>query len=139
MRHDFDAGSCVGAGPTNRESTVLREFKAFVSKGNIVDLAVAVVIGVAFGLMVQSFVDDILLQVVAAIVGEPSFNGLSFDLGDAEIRYGSFLTVLVSFLSVAFAVFLVVKATQKVQKPVAAPAGPSEIDLLTEIRDSLKK
>jgi len=116
---------------------VIQEFKDFISRGNIVDLAVAVVIGTAFGLVVTSFVDDILLQLVAAVVGEPDFSGLSFTLNDAEIRYGSFLTVFLSFVIVAFAVFLVVKAYNAATPDDDEDDGPTEVDLLTEIRDSL--
>ena len=131
---------------------MIQEFKDFISKGNIVDLAVAVVIGAAFGLVVTSFVNDILMQIVAAIFGQPDFNSLSIHWGDptgmvddqnrvlyeGQIFYGSFLTQLLNFVIVAFAVFMVVKAYNKTQAPVEEEEeGPSEIDLLTEIRDSL--
>ena len=116
---------------------MIREFKDFINRGNVVDLAVAVVIGTAFGVVVVSFVDDILMQVVAAIFGEPDFSSLTFDLGDAVIRYGNFLNALISFVLIAFAVFLVVKAINKAQGPKDDDGGPSEVDLLTEIRDAL--
>ena len=117
---------------------MLQEFKDFISRGNVVDLAVAVVIGASFTAVVTAFTDGILLQFVAAIVGEPNFDSLSFGLGDAEILYGRFLTALVSFLLVSAAVFAVVKAMQTVQRPEEEePSGPTEVDLLTEIRDQL--
>ena len=103
------------------------EFKAFAFKGNMIDLAVAVVIGAAFTLVVNSLVKDILMQVIAAIVGKPDFSQLTFKLGDGVIFYGNFLTVLINFLIVAFALFIVVKgmnATRREQ--VKAPAAPPE-------------
>lgn len=119
---------------------MLKEFKAFLMRGNILDLAVAVVIGGAFGAVVTSFVDDILMQIIGAIVGKPSFNGLQFTINDSEIRYGNFLTFLVSFVIVAFAIFMILKAVARAMpKKEEAPAGPSdEIVLLTEIRDALR-
>jgi large conductance mechanosensitive channel len=118
---------------------VLKEFKDFITRGNVLDLAVAVVLGAAFGLVVASFVDDILMQIVAAIVGEPDFSALTFDLGDSVIRYGSFLTVLVNFVIIAGAVFLVVKAANAAQRPAEEEAAaPTETELLTEILDELK-
>lgn len=121
---------------------MLKEFKEFINQGNVVDLAIAVVLGAAFGAVVTSFVDDILMQIIAAIVGEPDFSRLKFDLGDSTIRYGSFLTTVISFLIIAFALFLVVKTLNAMKRQKAAeapPAGPTEIDLLTEIRDQLAR
>lgn len=118
---------------------MIREFKDFINRGNIIDLAVAVVLGTAFGIVVTSFVDDILMQIIAAIFGEPSFSSLTFDLGDAQIRYGNFLTTVISFAMIAFGVFLVVKAINKAQGPQDdGDDGPSEVELLTEIRDALR-
>jgi large conductance mechanosensitive channel len=134
---------------------VLQEFKDFVNKGNVVDLAVAVVLGAAFGLVIGSFVDDILMQIVAAIFGQPDFNDISIHWGDFEgviddkgrkvydggtIFIGSFITQVISFLSVAAGVFVAVKVYNKMQTPdEEEEAGPSEIDLLTEIRDNLAR
>jgi len=121
---------------------MVKEFRDFINRGNVVDLAVAVVLGVAFGLVVTSFVDDILMQIVAAIVGEPDFSNLTFDLGDSVVRYGAFLTALVNFLLITLAVFFVVKAInamssvrRREEAAVAMPAA--EVMLLTEIRDLL--
>ena len=119
-------------------STWAKEFKDFINKGNVVDLAVAVVIGAAFGAVIQSFVDNILLQVIAIIFGEPSFNGLTFTVNDAVIRYGAFLTQVVTFVAIAFGVFLVVKAYNRVRRPqVEEVAAVTEVELLAEIRDAL--
>ena len=132
---------------------MLEEFKEFINRGNVVDLAVAVVLGAAFGLVIDSFVNDILMQIVAAIFGQPDFNGISIHWGDPEsvddlgrtvydggtIFIGSFITQVISFLSVAGGVFLAVKAYNKLRKPEPEEEeGPSEIDLLTDIRDSLQ-
>ena len=123
---------------------MLSEFKDFALKGNIVELAIAFVLGAAFASVVSSLVDNILLPIVAAIFGQPSFSRLSIDIGESAIVYGAFLDAVVSFLLVALALFFfVVKPYQAMQaKEEEAPAedpGPSEIDLLTEIRDSLAK
>ena len=125
--------------------SMIREFKEFINRGNVVDLAVAVVLGTAFGAVVTSFVNDVLMQIIAAIVGEPDFSALTIDIGDGVIYYGNFLTALVSFLLIAWAVFLVVKAINTMQNLRARGATPAEEEpaptpdqqLLMEIRDLL--
>lgn len=124
--------------------SLAKEFKDFVNRGNVVDLAVAVVIGAAFGAIIDSFVNDILMQIIAAIGGEPDFSKLSISLGKGEILYGSFLNALVSFLIIAVAVFTVVKALNRMQRArrneeMPTPDEPLTPDqlLLTEIRDLL--
>jgi large conductance mechanosensitive channel len=92
---------------------MLRDFRDFAFRGNLIDVAVAFVLGVAFAAVVSSLVDDVVMQFVAAIVGEPSFNDLTFAIGDGEIRYGAFLTALVTFLIIAFVLFLIVEAVQR--------------------------
>ena len=89
---------------------MIQEFKDFINKGDIVDLAVAVVMATAFKPIVDTFVNGVLMQIVAAIFGEPNFDALSFGLGDAEIFYGTVITAMISFLFVALAVFFVLKA-----------------------------
>lgn len=127
-------------------SSLAKEFKDFINRGNVVDLAVAVVIGAAFGAIIDSFVDDILMQIIAAIGGQPDFRTLTIDIGDGHIRYGLFLNALVSFLIISMAVFLVVKALNRLQRArrseeVPEPDEPLTQDqqLLTEIRDLLAK
>lgn len=123
----------------------VKEFKEFINRGNVVDLAVAVVLGMAFGDVVTSFVDDVLMQVIAALGGQPNFSALTIDIGDGRIRYGAFLTAVISFLIIAWAVFLVVKALNKMQSlrmrgatPVEEePAPTPDQALLMEIRDLL--
>jgi large conductance mechanosensitive channel len=122
---------------------MFKEFKDFILRGNVIDLAVAVIIGAAFTLVVNSFANDILMQIVAAIFGKPDFNDLTFALGDAEILYGRFLTTLVNFLIVAAAMFLVIKAVnhltqlRKAKLEEAEEAAQTELELLAQIRDAL--
>jgi large conductance mechanosensitive channel len=119
-------------------SSWVKEFKDFVNKGNVVDLAVAVVIGAAFGAVIASFVADVLTPIIGAIFGQSDFSNLVIDIGDSEIRYGAFINAVITFLTVAFAVFLVVKAYNRFKKPpVAEVAAVTEVDLLTQIRDAL--
>ncbi len=86
-------------------------FKAFVLRGNLLDLAIAFVLGLAFAAVVTSLVDDVIMQVVAAIFGKPDFSSLTFGLGDGTIRYGSFLTALITFLIIAFVLYLLYQAS----------------------------
>ena len=121
--------------------SAFKEFKEFISKGNIFDMAVGVIIGGAFGKIVTSLVNDIIMPLVGIIIGGHDFTGLVVKVGDAEIAYGVFIQNIVDFLIVALCIFAVVKAMSKFKKKEeAAPAEPSEeILLLREIRDSLKK
>ena len=96
---------------------MLKEFKEFALRGNLLELAVAFVLGVAFAAVVTSLVDDIIMQLVAAIIGKPDFSELTFSIGDGVIRYGSFLTALVTFLIIAWVLFLIVKAVQGLMPP----------------------
>lgn len=120
------------------------EFKAFAMKGNVLDLAVAVVIGAAFGKIVSSLVEDIIMPIVGLLLGGVDFTGFSYQLGEASVAYGVFIQSIIDFLIVAVAIFMVVKALNKTQKkaPAApeAPAAPSEdILLLREIRDAMRR
>jgi large conductance mechanosensitive channel len=125
----------------------LNDFKKFILRGNVVDLAVAVVVGTAFTAVVQSFANDILLALVGAIFGQPSFKGITIHLGDGRIFIGNFVTVLVNFVIVAFAVFLAVKAFEAMQnlrrrgEADVEPESTLSVDqeLLTEIRDLLRE
>ncbi|HEX2023230.1 MAG TPA: large conductance mechanosensitive channel protein MscL [Acidimicrobiales bacterium] len=121
----------------------MSEFKAFILRGNVLDLAVAVIIGVAFGAVVEAFTDGILMALVAAIVGEPNFDDVIVHLGDGRILIGAFLTAFVNFLLIALALFLVIKAAARLMpaKPEPADEAPVPSDealLLTEIRDLLR-
>lgn len=127
--------------------SLLDEFKKFAMRGSVVDLAVGVVIGGAFGKIVTSFVSDVLMPPVGMLLGGVDFSGLAVTLQAAQgevpavlWRYGAFVQTVVDFAIVAFAIFLVIKAMNSMQKKQeAAPAGPPpEVALLTEIRDSLR-
>ena len=118
---------------------MIQEFKDFVDKGGVFEAAVGLVMALAFTPVVNSIVDGVLMQIIAAIFGEPDFSSLTFDIGDASIQYGLVLTTIVSFLAIAFILFLLVKAYNQATKDDEAEeeSGPSEVDLLTEIRDNL--
>lgn len=122
---------------------MLNEFKAFITKGNVLDLAVGVVIGAAFTAIVTSLVDDLINPLIGLIVGGVNFSGLSVGVGDAQFMYGNFITAIIKFLIVAWVVFLIVKAVNRMmpkkEEAPAAPAGPSDNDLLKEILAALKK
>ena len=133
---------------------MISEFKAFIARGNVLDLAVGVIIGAAFGKIVASMTDDLLMPVIGALVGDTDFSNkytvLSGTVADGTplaaakaaganvLAWGSFITAVINFLILAFVIFLIVRQASKAMPPAAA-AGPSEVDLLTEIRDSLKK
>ena len=117
-----------------------KDFKAFVLKGNVLDLAIAVVLGVAFGAIVTSLVNDIIMPLVGIILGGIDFAALSVQVGSATVLYGKFIQAIVNFLIIAFVIFLVMRAMVKLKKQEAAapPPGPTaEEKLLTEIRDLL--
>ncbi len=123
---------------------MLQEFKAFAMKGNVVDLAIGVVIGSAFGAIVASLVGDVIMPIIGVLTGGLDFSGLSYKVGSASIAYGKFIQALFIFTVVAFVLFMVVKAMNKMKKAEEAkptlPAEPTpDIKLLTEIRDLLKK
>ncbi len=127
----------------------IQEFKSFAMKGNVLDLAVAVVIGAAFGKIVTSLVDNIITPSIGLFMGGVDFSGLSYTVNNATIAYGKFVQSVFDFLIVAFVIFLVVKALNKAKDALAkkeeAEEGekpkevPEEVRLLREIRDSLKR
>lgn len=126
----------------------IEEFKAFAMKGNVIDLAVAVVIGAAFGKIVSSLVDNIITPLIGLLMGGVDLTGYAYTMDDAIITYGVFLQAVIDFVIVAFVIFLVVKAINKAQEmgkkeeapAEEKPAEPSEeVKLLREIRDSLKR
>lgn len=138
---------------------MLSEFKAFIAKGNVLDLAVAVIIGAAFGTIATSLTGDIIMPIIGAIFGGLDFSSHFVVLGpipatfagDATnyaalkaagvpvLGWGQFLTVVINFLILAFIIFLLVRTANKAMKRGEEAAGPSEVDLLTEIRDELRK
>lgn len=143
---------------------MLSEFKAFILKGNVLDLAVAVIIGAAFATITTSLTEDVIMPVVSALFDAPDFSAMFILLGSPPADYtgalndyaalkeagvpmlgwGQFLTVVINFVILAFIIFMIVRAanrmmTKEEAKEEAKPTGPTEIDLLIEIRDSLKK
>ena len=127
---------------------MLSEFKAFAVKGNVVDMAVGIIIGAAFGKIVSSFVGDVIMPPIGLLIGGVDFSDLAITLKAAEgdvpavmLAYGKFIQTILDFIIVAFAIFLVVKAINRMhKKPEEAPAAtPEDVLLLREIRDSLKK
>ncbi len=118
---------------------MIQEFKDFINRGNLVDMAVAFVLGTAFAALVKSFTDNILMQMVAVIFGKPDFSKLTLTLHNASITYGAFINAAVTFLIAAVAMFGVVKAYNAMKKTSAEEDdGPDEVELLTEIRDALR-
>lgn len=131
---------------------MLKEFKDFIMTGNVIDFAVAVIMAGAVGLVVNGFVNDIVMPLVGHVAGGVDFASMKYVLSPAVIvdgvevtpqnavRYGAWINTIVNLLIVGFVMFLIVKAYNKTKKPVeAAPSGPSQEDLLTEIRDLLSK
>lgn len=124
----------------------INEFKAFAIKGNVIDLAVAVVIGTAFGKIVSSLVANIITPLIGLLMGGIDFSGLAYTVGDVEVTYGVFIQSIIDFTIVAFVIFVAVKVINTQQrkeekKPEAEKVveTPEEIKLLREIRDSLKQ
>jgi large conductance mechanosensitive channel len=130
------------------------EFKTFINQGNVMGLAVGVIIGAGFGKIISSLTDDVLMPIIGAVTGGIDFTNRFILLGDAGgkdvstlaavkasgvafLGWGSLLTAIINFLIMAFVVFLLVRQVSKILPPAAA--GPTEVDLLTEIRDSLKR
>ena len=133
------------------------EFKDFVNKGNVMDLAVGVIIGAAFGKIVTALTDDIIMPIIGAIFGGMDFSAKYVVLGGADkltagmplaaaraaganvLAWGDLVSVILNFLILAFVIFQLVKFANRMNPPAVAEAGPSEVELLTEIRDALKK
>jgi large conductance mechanosensitive channel len=118
---------------------MLKEFKEFISKGNLVEIAVGLILALAFAGLVASFTENLISPIIGAIFGQPNFDRLVIEIGDAQLRYGAFLTTLLNFLIVAFVLFLVIRAYNRAVPKKEVSGGPTEIELLTEIRDELKR
>ena len=130
---------------------LLEEFKAFVMRGNVLDMAVGVIIGGAFGKIVTSLVNDIFMPIIGLILGNVNFSSLEIKLGEpvegveqAAIKYGMFIQEIVNFIIIAFCIFMFIKLINRIQKkkeeaPAPAPEPTKEEVLLTEIRDALNK
>ena len=119
---------------------LIAEFKDFIAKGPVLDLAVAVIIGGAFGTIITSLVNDMLMPLVGMIVGGHDISGLSVQVGTATLKYGAFIQAIINFLIIAFCIFMIVKVVSKFnKKKEEKPVTPEEVVLLREIRDALKK
>ena len=134
--------------------SMIQEFKDFVNKGGVFEAAVGLILALAFAPVVQGLVDYIIMPVVARIFGQPNFDSISIGLGGSQevtledgsvvmreptIMIGSWLTIIIGFIILAFVIFMMVKIYNKAIPPEPEDDGPSEIDLLTEIRDGLNK
>lgn len=134
---------------------MIQEFKDFINKGNVFEAAVGLILALAFAPVVQGLVDNIIMPIVARIFGQPNFDSIRISLGgdyailDADgvdtgmtgpayIEIGTWITTVVGFIILAFVIFMMVKAYNRANPPVEEDDGPSEVDLLTEIRDNLK-
>ena len=124
-----------------KTSGFLAEFRKFIARGNVMDLAVGVIIGGAFQSIVNSLVNDIIMPFVGIFIGENTFSALCFSIGDATILFGNFIQAVLNFLIMAFVIFCMVKSMNRLHKKQAPPpAAPSaDVVLLTEIRDLLKE
>jgi len=122
---------------------LLKEFREFAMRGNVMDLAIAVVIGAAFGKIVTALVENIIMPLVGILLGGVSFENLSFLVGDAVVTYGIFIQAVIDFIIIAFAIFLFIKLLnrfkRKEEEKEAVPLPDPQIELLREIRDELKK
>lgn len=129
---------------------VLQEFKDFINKGGVFEVAVGLILALAFKPIVDSLVADIIMPIVGRIFGSPDFSALKINLGgeectadgfcqEAAIRYGAWINTVISFIIIGFVLFLMVKAYNRSTNKVEEAAGPTELDLLTEIRDALKR
>ncbi len=120
---------------------MLKEFRDFILRGNVLDLAVAVILAIAFGAIITSLVNDIIMPIVGVIIGGFDFSGLAITVGSAAIAYGKFIQAIVNFVIIGFVLFLIVRGANRVmkKKEEAPPAPSAEETLLAEIRDLLKE
>ena len=149
------SGHLFNLAPSEQEkgAIMLKEFRNFIAKGNVMDMAVGIIVGAAFTAIVKSMVDDLINPIISLFTGGLDFSGLKVALGQgaeaASFNYGSFINAVINFLIIAWVVFMLVKAVNKVKdaaqreeqaKPAPeAPKGPTELDVLMEIRDALAK
>jgi len=117
---------------------MLDEFKEFIRKGDVVTIAVGLILALYFAKIVDALLNGVINPIIAAIFGESNFTNIGFDVGDARISIGLVIDAAISFIAVAFILYLILKAYNAWRKPEEAVAGPTEIELLTEIRDALR-
>lgn len=131
--------------------SMIKEFKEFAMRGNVVDMAVGIIIGGAFGKIVSSFVADVIMPPIGILLGGMDFSNLAITIKESSegvepvlLKYGMFINTIIDFLIIAFAIFMAIKAMNSLKKkqeeaPAAPPEPPADVKLLTEIRDLLKK
>jgi len=124
---------------------MIREFQDFIARGNVMDMAVGIIMGAAFTAIVTSLVDDLVNPLIGLVIGGVDFSGMSVGLGDAQFMYGNFINAVIKFLIVAWVVFLLVKGVNRIKDAASPPTpeaeepkGPTQEELLAEIRDALK-
>lgn len=125
---------------------MIREFREFIARGNVIDLAVGIIIGAAFTAIVNSVVEDLVNPLIGLIIGGVDFSAISFGLGDAQFMIGNFINAVIKFLIIAWVVFLIVKGVNRLKSLAGAPEdtapeppkGPTQEELLIEIRDALR-
>lgn len=116
----------------------VKEFRDFIATGNMIELAVAVILGAAIGAAIKAFTEGILMQIVAAIIGKPDFSRIVWGLGDADLQIGLFINSLIYLLSTGLVLFMIIKGYNHLKrKPEEVAAAPNELELLTQIRDAL--
>lgn len=116
------------------------EFKEFVNRGNLLDLAIAVILATAFAPVIDALANGVIMNLVAAVFGQPSFDSIIIEVGDGALLVGAVVTALINFAVVAFVCFLIVRSYNRMQKPqVEEAAAVTETDLLVEIRDELRR
>ena len=120
-----------------REGIVLKEFREFAFRGNLLEIAVGLILALAFSAVVSAFVEGIVMAFIAALFGEPSFDSIVWTVGDGQIAIGSFITALVNFLIVAWVLFLIVRTANRFRRDPAAAPISEDVQLLREIRDLL--
>ncbi len=116
----------------------LKEFKDFIATGNMVELAVAVILAGAVGSVISAFTKGVVMQIIAAIVGKPDFDALNFTISGTPIFYGTVITAFINLVMIGLVLFMLIKAYNRMRRDTPGAGGPTEIDLLTEIRDALK-
>lgn len=117
---------------------ILQEYKDFINQGDVITVAVALVMALFFKAIIDAIVAGVIMPIISAILGEENFENIGFDLGDARISIGLVIQAVIVFIAVAFILFLIIKAYNKYVKKPEIEAGPSELDVLVEIRDELR-
>ncbi|MDR0853417.1 MAG: large-conductance mechanosensitive channel protein MscL [Clostridiales Family XIII bacterium] len=137
---DIDVNPAIIKANLKKHKGIVDDFKQFALRGNVVDMAVGIVIGAAFGNIVNSFVKDLIMPLVGLLTAGKDFSKMMFSFGDGDaILYGAFIQAVINFFVIALSIFIVVRVMNRLSKPKDEPApDPTELDVLNEIRDLLK-